>query len=63
VNGFSQHLGIDYFDNFSHVARYDSIQTIFSIAIEHDLDMTQFDAKLFSFMENLMNFFLSTTRV
>jgi hypothetical protein len=45
MNGFMQHLGINYFEIFSHVARYDSIDTIFSIAIEHDLDMTQFHAK------------------
>lgn len=45
AQGFSQRSGIDYFDTFSPVARYDSIRAILAIACSRQMHLLQFDVK------------------
>ena len=45
ARGFSQREGIDYFDTFAPVVRYESIRILFAIAAEQDLEMQKFDVK------------------
>lgn len=45
ARGYSQREGIDYFETFSPVARYDSIRLILSIASAHKMHILQFDVK------------------
>ena len=45
AQGFSQVLGIDYFDTFVPVAKLVSIQTILAIATQLDLELEQIDIK------------------
>ena len=45
ARGFSQVQGIDYFETFSPVVRYESVRTMLAIVAKHNLEMTQFDVK------------------
>ena len=45
AQGFSQKSGVDYFETFSPVARYDSIRAILSIASNKQMHLLQFDVK------------------
>ena len=45
ARGFSQTAGVDYFETFAPVVRYESVRCVLSIAASHDMDMRQFDVK------------------
>ena len=45
AKGFSQKPGIDYFETFSPVARYDTIRAVLSISTAYKMDLIQFDIK------------------
>ena len=45
TQGFSQVLGVDYFDTFAPVARLASIRTIMALAARDDMEMDQIDIK------------------
>ena len=45
AQGFSQVLGVDYFDTFVPVARLASIRTIMALAARNDMEMDQIDIK------------------
>ena len=45
TQGFSQVLGVDYFDTFVPVARLASIRTIMALAARNDMEMDQIDIK------------------
>lgn len=45
ARGYSQKEGIDYFETFSPVARYDSIRLILAIASAYKMEILQFDVK------------------
>ena len=45
AQGFSQVLGINYFDTFTPVAKLVSIQTILAIVTQLDLELKQIDIK------------------
>lgn len=45
ARGFAQRSGIDYFETFSPVARYDSIRAILAITARFKMHLVQFDVK------------------
>lgn len=45
AKGFAQREGIDYFETFAPVVRYESIRLILSICASQDLEMSKFDIK------------------
>ncbi|KAK4381159.1 Retrovirus-related Pol polyprotein from transposon TNT 1-94 [Sesamum angolense] len=45
AKGFTQTYGVDYFENFSPVARLNSIRVLFSLAINLNWPMYQMDIK------------------
>jgi len=45
ARGFSQTEGIDYFETFSPVVRYESVRTILAVVAKHDMELAQFDIK------------------
>lgn len=45
VRGFSQQEGLDYYETFSPVARFDTIRSVLSIAANERLELVQFDVK------------------
>ena len=45
ARGFTQREGVDYFETFSPVVRYESVRCILAIAAARDMEMTQFDVK------------------
>lgn len=45
ARGYAQRSGIDYFDTFSPVARYDSIRAILAITARFKMYLVQFDVK------------------
>lgn len=45
ARSFSQTRGIDYFETFSHVVRYESVRAILALATKHDMELVQFDVK------------------
>lgn len=45
ARGFSQREGIDYNETFNHVARFDTIRAVLSVAANENLKMAQFDVK------------------
>jgi len=45
ARGFSQTKGIDYFETFAPVVRYESVRIILSIAAKHNMELMQFDIK------------------
>lgn len=45
ARGFNQTKGVDYFETFSPVVRYESVRTVLAIAAEYDMEMIQFDIK------------------
>ena len=45
ARGFTQRPGIDYFDTFAPVVRYDTVRIVLSIVAAKDLLLTQFDVK------------------
>jgi len=45
AKGCSQKAGVDYLETFSPVARFDSIRTLFSIAVVKDYEICQLDIK------------------
>lgn len=45
ARGFSQTQGIDYFETFAPVVRYESVRAVLAIAAKHDMELIQFDVK------------------
>ena len=45
ARGFSQTAGVDYFETFAPVVRYESVRCVLSLAAAHDMDIRQFDVK------------------
>lgn len=45
ARGYAQRSGIDYFETFSPVARYDSIRAILAITARYQMHLLQFDVK------------------
>lgn len=45
ARGFSQTQGVDYFESFSPVVRYESVRTVLAVAAKHDMELVQFDVK------------------
>ena len=45
ARGFSQTAGIDFFETFAPVVRYESVRCILSLAAAHDMTIHQFDVK------------------
>lgn len=45
AKGFSQQEGIDYFETFAPVVRYESIRVILALCAREDLEIMQFDVK------------------
>lgn len=45
ARGFVQRQGIDYFDTFASVMRYESIRMLLAIAAKEDYEIAQFDVK------------------
>ena len=45
AKGFSQREGIDYFETFAPVVRYESIRILLSIAAKEDYEIAKFDVK------------------
>lgn len=45
ARGFSQTQGLDYFETFSPVVRYESVRAVLAIAAKHDVELAQFDVK------------------
>lgn len=45
AKGFRQREGIDYFDTFAPVARYESIRILLAIAAKRDYEIMKFDVK------------------
>lgn len=45
ARGFNQTKGVDYFETFSPLVRYESVRTVLAIAAKYDMEMTQFDIK------------------
>jgi hypothetical protein len=45
ARGFSQTEGIDYFETFSPVVRYESVRAILAVVAKHNMELAQFDVK------------------
>ena len=45
AKGYSQHYGVDYFETFSPIARYEIVQMLLSIAAQMEWKVYQFDVK------------------
>ena len=45
AKGFSQREGVDYFETFAPVVRYESIRILLAIAAKDDLEIAKFDVK------------------
>ena len=45
AKGFTQREGVDFKETFSPVVRYDTVRVLLSLAVQLDLDITQFDIK------------------
>ena len=45
ARGFSQTEGVDYFETFAPVVRYESVRCVLSLAAAHDMEIRQFDVK------------------
>ena len=45
ARGFSQKEGVDFFETFSPVGRYETVRTVLAISLYLDLEMMQFDVK------------------
>lgn len=45
ARGYAQRSGVDYFETFSPVARYDSIRAILAITAQYQMHLVQFDVK------------------
>ena len=45
AKGYSQREGLDFFETFSPVVRYESIRLLLSIAAKYDLELAKFDVK------------------
>ena len=45
AKGFSQKFGIDYFETFSPVIRFDSLRLLFALAVKYDLYIDHLDVK------------------
>lgn len=45
ARGFSQTKGVDYFETFSLVARYESVRTVIATAAKENMELVQFDVK------------------
>lgn len=45
AKGFTQREGLDFFETFAPVVRYESTRVLISIAAERDLEMAKFDVK------------------
>ena len=53
VRGFSQIEGVDFFETFSPVARFDTIRALLSLAVNENLVLKQFDIKTAFLNSNL----------
>lgn len=45
ARGFHQTKGVDYFETFSPVVRYESVRTVLAMAAKFDMEIVQFDIK------------------
>jgi len=45
ARGFEQREGIDFFETFAPVARYESIRALVAMATEKNMNFAQFDVK------------------
>ena len=45
ARGFSQTAGVDYFETFAPVVRYESVRCVLSLAAARDMEIRQFDVK------------------
>lgn len=54
ARGFSQVSGVDYFETFSPVVRYESVRCILALAASLDMEMVQFDVKT-AFLNGSLN--------
>ena len=54
VKGFMQREGIDYFDTFASVTRYESIRLLLKLAVAKGMTLTQFDVKC-AFLNGKLN--------
>ena len=43
AKGFTQVFGVDYFETFASVVRFDSLRLILAISVSHDLELWQID--------------------
>ena len=43
AKGFSQEEGIDYFENFATVVRYESIRILLALTVKEDYEIAKFD--------------------
>lgn len=54
ARGFSQTQGIDYFETFSPVVRYESVRAVLAVAAKHNMELMQFDIKT-AFLNSQLN--------
>ena len=46
AKGFSQREGVDYFETFAPVGRYESTRILLAIAAKEDYEIAQFDVRI-----------------
>lgn len=54
ARGFSQSQGVDYFETFSPVVRYESVRCVLALAAAEDMEIRQFDVKT-AFLNGKLN--------
>ena len=54
ARGFSQTHGVDYFETFAPVVRYESVRTVLALAAAKDMEVVQFDVKT-AFLNGLLD--------
>jgi len=53
AKGFAQEYGVDYFETFSPVARFDTVRCLVNVAVQENLHLKQFDVKTAFLYSNL----------